>query len=144
MDDKTKSSTKIAIIGLGYVGLPLAVEFGKKHDTVGFDINKKRIEDLKNGIDRTLETSSEDIRSAKRLLVTTDIEDIRPCAVFIVTVPTPIDRYNRPDLTYLQYIIEYCGDRFKQCRYHKARLGDQVNQSAMEGHEAHAQRAGPS
>jgi UDP-N-acetyl-D-galactosamine dehydrogenase len=105
---------RIAIIGLGYVGLPLAVEFGKKHDTVGFDINRKRIEDLKQGIDRTLETSSEDIRAAKKLVVSTDIEDIRPCTVYIVTVPTPIDRYNRPDLTPVQKATETVGKVLKK------------------------------
>ena len=101
-----KSHTKIAIIGLGYVGLPLAVEFGKRHDTVGFDINKKRVEELKKRIDRTLETNSEDMRAAKRLLVTTDIEDIRSCSVYIVTVPTPIDEHNRPDLTPVERATE--------------------------------------
>jgi UDP-N-acetyl-D-galactosamine dehydrogenase len=113
MTDKI-SSTKIAIIGLGYVGLPLAVEFGKKHDTVGFDINQRRVEDLQKGIDRTLETSAEDIRAAKRLRVTTTIEDIRPCAVFIVTVPTPIDKYNRPDLTPVEKATETVGKVLKK------------------------------
>jgi UDP-N-acetyl-D-galactosamine dehydrogenase len=110
----TTSSTKIAIIGLGYVGLPLAVEFGKKLETVGFDINQKRIDDLQKGIDRTLETSAEDIRAAKRLVVTTNLEDIRPCAVFIVTVPTPIDKYNRPDLTPVEKATETVGKVLKK------------------------------
>jgi UDP-N-acetyl-D-galactosamine dehydrogenase len=109
MKGTKKGNTKIAIIGLGYVGLPLAVEFGKRHDTVGFDINKKRVEELKKGIDRTLETKSEDIRAAKRLLVTTDIEDIRSCSVYIVTVPTPIDEHNRPDLTPVERATETVG-----------------------------------
>jgi len=114
MNDKTTSSTKIAIIGLGYVGLPLAVEFGKKLETVGFDINQRRIDDLKQGVDRTLETSAEDIRAAKQLVVTTNIEDIRPCAVFIVTVPTPIDKYNRPDLTPVEKATETVGKVLKK------------------------------
>ena len=112
--NNTKRGTKIAIIGLGYVGLPLAVEFGKKYDTVGFDINQRRIEELKKGIDRTLETSAEDIRAAKRLRVTTDIEDIRPCTVVIVTVPTPIDPYNRPDLTPVEKATETVGKVLKK------------------------------
>jgi UDP-N-acetyl-D-galactosamine dehydrogenase len=93
------SSTKVAIIGLGYVGLPLAVEFGKKYDTVGFDISSKRIDELKKGVDLTLETSKEDLKAAKRLMYTTNPDDMRPCNVFIVTVPTPIDEFKRPDLT---------------------------------------------
>ena len=100
------SSTKIAIIGLGYVGLPLAVEFGKKYDTVGFDISRKRIDELKKGIDRTLETSAEDLKAAKRLMYTTNPEDMRPCNVFIVTVPTPIDEFKRPDLSLVQKATE--------------------------------------
>jgi UDP-N-acetyl-D-galactosamine dehydrogenase len=93
------SSTKVAIIGLGYVGLPLAVEFGKKYDTVGFDISSKRIDELKKGVDLTLETSKEDLKAAKRLMYTTNPDDMRPCNVYIVTVPTPIDEFKRPDLT---------------------------------------------
>lgn len=109
-----KGKTKIAIIGLGYVGLPLAVEFGKKFDTVGFDINKRRVAELRKGIDRTLETSAEDIQAALRLRVTTDIEDIRPCNFYIVTVPTPIDRYNRPDLTPVERATETVGKVLKR------------------------------
>jgi UDP-N-acetyl-D-galactosamine dehydrogenase len=100
------SSTKIAIIGLGYVGLPLAAEFGKKYDTVGFDISRKRIDELKKGVDLTLETSAEDLKSAKRLMYTTNPEDMRPCNVFIVTVPTPIDEFKRPDLTLVRKATE--------------------------------------
>ena len=90
---------KIAIIGLGYVGLPLAVEFGKKIPVVGFDINLQRIKDLENGVDHTLETSSDDLLEAKNLIFTSRLEDLRSCNYFIVTVPTPIDRFKRPDLT---------------------------------------------
>ena len=108
------SSTKIGIIGLGYVGLPLAVEFGKLYDTVGFDINAKRVEDLKHGIDRTLETSAEEIKAAKRLLVTTAVEDLRPCNFFVVTVPTPIDEYKRPDLTPVERATETVGKALKK------------------------------
>ena len=100
------SSTKIAIIGLGYVGLPLAAEFGKKYDTVGFDISRKRIDELKKGVDLTLETSAEDLKAAKRLMYTTNSEDMRPCNMFIVTVPTPIDEFKRPDLTLVRKATE--------------------------------------
>jgi len=100
------SSTKIAVIGLGYVGLPLAVEFGKKYDTVGFDISQKRIEELEKGIDRTLETSAEDLKGAKRLFCTMNLEDMRPCNFFIVTVPTPIDEFKRPDLSLVEKATE--------------------------------------
>jgi UDP-N-acetyl-D-galactosamine dehydrogenase len=100
------SSTKIAIIGLGYVGLPLAAEFGKKYDTVGFDISRKRIDELKKGVDLTLETSAEDLKAAKRLMYTTNPEDMRPCNVFIVTVPTPIDEFKRPDLLLVRKATE--------------------------------------
>ena len=90
---------KLAIIGLGYVGLPLAVEFGKKYPTIGFDINAARIKELKKGIDRTLEVSSEELEAAKNLSFTTSIEDIKEANIYIVTVPTPIDKHKNPDLT---------------------------------------------
>jgi UDP-N-acetyl-D-galactosamine dehydrogenase len=90
---------RLAIIGLGYVGLPLAVEFGKKFDVIGFDINTPRIEALKAGRDATLEVSDEDLREATRLGFTTQLADIADCNTFIVTVPTPIDEHKRPDLT---------------------------------------------
>jgi len=90
---------KIAIIGLGYVGLPLAVEFGKHFATVGFDINAKRIAELKSGYDRTGESDSAELKAATKLSLTSAIDEIRDCNVYIVTVPTPVDRHNRPDLT---------------------------------------------
>jgi UDP-N-acetyl-D-galactosamine dehydrogenase len=91
--------TKIAIIGLGYVGLPLAIAFSKKYRVVGFDTNSVRIRELRVGRDSTLETNAEDLKSAKKNLKYTNIvSDLRSCQVFIVTVPTPIDRYKRPDL----------------------------------------------
>ena len=91
--------TKIAVIGLGYVGLPLAVEFGKKYSTTGFDINPARIRELRHGRDSTLEASPEDLASAKKLRFTANAGKLSGSGVFIVTVPTPIDRYKRPDLT---------------------------------------------
>jgi len=90
---------KLGIIGLGYVGLPLAVEFGKKRLVVGFDVNPKRIEELRSGIDITLEVDVEELSQASQLTFSTDIEDLHKCNCFIVTVPTPIDEHNRPDLT---------------------------------------------
>lgn len=90
---------KIAIIGLGYVGLPLAVEFGKARPTLGFDINASRIEELGNGKDITLEVLEEDLVRATHLEFSCDVGDLNDCKIFIVTVPTPIDDVNRPDLT---------------------------------------------
>ena len=103
------SELKLAIIGLGYVGLPLAVEFGRKRTVVGFDINRKRITDLAAGVDSTLETTAEELRSAHLLRFTTDIEALRECNCFIVTVPTPIDLHKRPDLTPLIKASETVG-----------------------------------
>jgi len=93
------SDKKIAIIGLGYVGLPLAVEFGKKFDTIGFDINESRIQELKQGKDTTLEVDSKELKQVTQLSYTTNINDIKDCNIYIVTVPTPIDEYKNPDLT---------------------------------------------
>ena len=90
---------KIGIIGLGYVGLPLAVEFGKILPTVGFDINAARIEELKGGNDHTLETASEDMFAATHLSYTSSLEELKSCNVFIISVPTPVDKNKRPDLT---------------------------------------------
>ena len=100
---------KLAIVGLGYVGLPLAVEFGRKRSVVGFDINQLRIDQLKAGNDYTLETTSEELASAQHLSYTTQIDDLRTCNCYIVTVPTPIDVYKRPDLTPLIKATETVG-----------------------------------
>ena len=89
---------KLALIGLGYVGLPLAVEFGKKFDTVGFDIKEERLDMLRRGVDTTLETSREDLAAAHRLKYTSDPDDLRDRDIFIITVPTPVDKYKQPDL----------------------------------------------
>ena len=89
---------RIAIIGLGYVGLPLAVEFGKTYPTIGFDRNKARVEELLQGKDSTLEVDDEELAEAKHLTCTADIDDIKDCNVYIVAVPTPIDSAKRPDL----------------------------------------------
>jgi UDP-N-acetyl-D-galactosamine dehydrogenase len=100
---------KLAIIGLGYVGLPLAVEFGKQLHVVGFDINPKRIDQLMAGHDFTLETEAEELQAAKQLQFSTSLEDLRACNVYIVTVPTPIDQHKRPDLTPLIRASETVG-----------------------------------
>ena len=92
-------SAKVAVIGLGYVGLPLAVEFGKLFDTVGFDMKKSRLESLRKGVDATLETSAEELAAAHRLVYSDQLDDLRDRDIFIVAVPTPVDQYNRPDLT---------------------------------------------
>ncbi|MDQ0024190.1 UDP-N-acetyl-D-galactosamine dehydrogenase [Variovorax paradoxus] len=103
------TNLKIAVIGLGYVGLPLAVEFGKKRDVVGFDINPRRIAELREGRDHTLEINSGELKTARRLVFTSETADLRDCGVFIVTVPTPIDSANRPDLTPLIKASETVG-----------------------------------
>lgn len=90
--------TRIGIIGLGYVGLPLAVEFGKTMATVGFDINAKRIDELKSGKDHTLEVSPEELKEAVKINYTNDLQALKSCNFFIVTVPTPVDEFKRPDL----------------------------------------------
>ena len=104
----------LAIIGLGYVGLPLAVEFGRKRPVVGFDINQRRIDELKAGNDFTLETTAEELAAAKHLTYTTNFDDLRACNCYIVTVPTPIDEYKRPDLTPLIKASETVGKALKK------------------------------
>ena len=105
---------KIAIIGQGYVGLPLAIEFGKKYPTIGFDINDNRIEDLKNYIDYTNEASVEQLRSADQLNFSSEINDIINCNVYVVTVPTPIDEYKTPDLEPLKGASKMLGGILKK------------------------------
>ncbi|MGF6527452.1 Vi polysaccharide biosynthesis UDP-N-acetylglucosamine C-6 dehydrogenase TviB [Variovorax sp. PvP013] len=113
MNDISHSSP-IAIIGLGYVGLPLAAEFGKKRPVVGFDIDARRIAELQAGHDRTLETTAEELQAASQLSFTSHGDDLRDCGVFIVTVPTPIDNANRPDLTPLVKASETVGKVMRQ------------------------------
>ncbi|WP_310564794.1 Vi polysaccharide biosynthesis UDP-N-acetylglucosamine C-6 dehydrogenase TviB [Hydrogenophaga sp.] len=108
LQDKT-----IAIIGLGYVGLPLAVEFGKQRPVVGFDINPQRIAELRAGQDRTLEVSAEELAQAAHLACTHTASDLDHCQVFIITVPTPVDKANRPDLTPLVKASETVGRALK-------------------------------
>lgn len=108
LTDKT-----IAVIGLGYVGLPLAVEFGKKRTVIGFDIKDQRVSELASGVDHTLECSAEELREAKHLSFTSDSEQLKKAQVFIVTVPTPVDKANRPDLTPLVKASETVGKVLK-------------------------------
>jgi UDP-N-acetyl-D-galactosamine dehydrogenase len=105
---------RLGIIGLGYVGLPLAVEFGKHFETVGFDLKASRIAELKAGRDSTLEVSKAELAASQRLSFTDDMADLRKCRVFIVTVPTPIDDYKRPDLTPLERASETVGKLLKK------------------------------
>jgi UDP-N-acetyl-D-glucosamine/UDP-N-acetyl-D-galactosamine dehydrogenase len=113
MFERPYDSAKIAIIGLGYVGLPLAVEFGKKRSVVGFDINQTRIEQLRNGVDLTLEVETAEFVDAKHLTFSNQIDDIAACNTYIVTVPTPIDAHKRPDLTPLIKASETIGKVLK-------------------------------
>ena len=102
-------NTKVAIVGLGYVGLPLAVEFGKKMPTLGFDINQTRVGELQKGSDSTLECSEEELKEAEFLTYTADLNELKEANVYIVTVPTPIDEHKQPDLTPLIKASEALG-----------------------------------
>lgn len=118
MNDKTK----IAIIGLGYVGLPLAIEFAKHLPVVGFDINKRRIDELNKGLNHTLETNSEELKAVLKktndysvgLICINNVEEIKSANIFIITVPTPVDRYNSPDLSLLLTASEMVGKALKR------------------------------
>ncbi|MDA7774245.1 nucleotide sugar dehydrogenase [Pseudomonadales bacterium] len=100
---------RIAIVGLGYVGLPLAVEFGKKRTTVGFDLDPERIKDLRLFDDKTLEVDKQELRKADKLRFSSDISDLRDNEIYIITVPTPIDEVNRPDLSFITRATEMIG-----------------------------------
>ena len=103
------SQVKLAVVGLGYVGLPLAVEFGKKYETLGFDINEVRVAQLRNGNDKTLEVDQEELSKAVKLRYSSDIVDLKSANVYIVTVPTPINEFKQPDLTPLLKASEVIG-----------------------------------
>lgn len=105
---------KICVVGLGYVGLPLAVEFGKSYNVVGFDINQPRIVELQAGHDSTLEVTSEHLKQATKLAFSASLDDIKDCNIYIVTVPTPVDKVNRPDLTPLQKASKTVGSVLKK------------------------------
>ena len=110
----TLGTTKLAIVGLGYVGLPLAVEFGKKMPTVGFDINTPRVKELQAGKDSTLEVEPELLKEATQLSYTADVKAIADCNVYVVTVPTPIDEFKTPDLSPLEKASEMLGKILKK------------------------------
>jgi len=107
-------NVKIAIVGLGYVGLPLAIEFGTKIETIGFDINQARIKELKSGIDSTLEVDADKMVQATKITYTNDLNDISDCNIFIITVPTPIDNYKNPDLSPLEISSHNIGKVLKK------------------------------
>lgn len=113
MTEENGSQIKIGIIGLGYVGLPLAAAFGKKFETIGLDINNERVDELKKGYDATLEVSQAELATSTLLSYTAEIKDLDNCNFFIVTVPTPIDAYKRPDLTALIKSSEAVGSVMK-------------------------------
>jgi len=104
---------RLSVIGLGYVGLPLAIEFGKYRSVVGFDSNQERVDELKSGLDRTLEVSPGDLKGATRVSLTTNLDDLRECNCFIVTVPTPIDEHKQPNLNPLTKASETIGKVLK-------------------------------
>jgi UDP-N-acetyl-D-galactosamine dehydrogenase len=108
------SNNNIAIIGLGYVGLPLAVAFGSKYNTIGFDINTNRVSELANGIDKTLESDADKIKGATQLKFSSNIDDLKLCNLFIVTVPTPINQFKAPDLAPLLKASEMIGKVMKK------------------------------
>ncbi|MCC2597552.1 Vi polysaccharide biosynthesis UDP-N-acetylglucosamine C-6 dehydrogenase TviB [Pusillimonas sp. MFBS29] len=109
----TLKNVEVAVIGLGYVGLPLAVEFGKKRSVLGFDINAKRIEQLANGMDSTLEVEPDELQQATGLRVSSQVQDLAGANVYIVTVPTPIDAHKQPDLSFLRDVSAMIGDVLK-------------------------------
>ena len=107
----------IGIVGMGYVGLPLAVEFSKKLKVVGFDIDKKRINQLKQNIDNTKEVSRKDLMKSKKVIFSNKVENLKDCKIFIITVPTPVDYRNKPDLKYLINATNLISKVVKKKRY---------------------------
>ena len=105
---------KLAIIGLGYVGLPLVLEFAKKRPIIAFDINKNRIEELTSGIDKNLEFSKNELQSSKQINFTNNVEDVKSANCFIVTVPTPVDKFNKPNLKPLLKASEMISHNIKK------------------------------
>ncbi len=113
MLDKNKK-IRLAIIGLGYVGLPLALEFAKKRSVIGFDINEKRIKELNSGLDKNLEFNKKELRNSKKLKITNSVEEISSANCYIVTVPTPIDKFKKPNLKPLFMASEVIGNFLKK------------------------------
>jgi UDP-N-acetyl-D-galactosamine dehydrogenase len=114
MNVPINTNLNIAIIGLGYVGLPLAVEFGKKYPVIGFDVNASRIASLKKGEDVTLQSNASEIKAASKLIFSDHLEDIKNCNIYIVTVPTPVDEYKKPDLQLLLNASKMVGSILKK------------------------------
>jgi len=114
MNVPINTNLNIAIIGLGYVGLPLAVEFGKKYPVIGFDVNGSRIASLKKGEDVTLQSNASEIKAASKLIFSDHLEDIKNCNIYIVTVPTPVDEYKKPDLQLLLKASKMVGSILKK------------------------------
>ena len=108
------SDMQIAVVGLGYVGLPLAVEFGRKRSVVGFDINESRIKELENYQDNTLETTQKELKDAIYLSYSSNLDDIKDCKIYIITVPTPIDNQKKPDLSPLKKASQSIGSILKK------------------------------
>ena len=113
MIEKTKN-LKLAVIGLGYVGLPLALEFAKKRKVIGFDINKKRINELKSFMDTNLETTKKQFEKSKLIKFTNNRKDLKLANFFIITVPTPINKFKKPDLDFLIKSSEIVGKILKK------------------------------
>ena len=109
VSENSLKNAKIAVIGLGYVGLPLAVEFGKKRSVIGYDVKQNRVAELRKGLDRTRECTPDDLKVARYLSYSCDESDLGGCGVFIITVPTPIDNANRPNLKPLEGASELVG-----------------------------------
>ena len=105
---------ELAIIGLGYVGLPLALEFSKKKFVIGFDINKKRVKELNSGIDKNFEFNKKELKTSKKLFFTNSINQLKSANCFIITVPTPIDKFKKPDLTPLLNASKIIGKIIKK------------------------------
>ena len=112
--DALSTTPKIAIIGLGYVGLPLAIAFGQKYPTIGFDINIDRVNELKEGKDHTLQSNSEVIKNVAHLSFTNELSEIKDCTIFIVTVPTPVTTHKEPDLSFLLNASQSIGEVLKK------------------------------
>ncbi len=112
--NKLSSNSKIAVIGLGYVGLPLAVEFSKKYNVVGFDTNVMRIQELQYGIDKTLELETSELKKASNLKYTSDLDEISECTIYVIGVPTPVNKNNQPDFSNLISASENIGKVLKK------------------------------
>ena len=112
--DAVTNSPKIAIIGLGYVGLPLAIAFGSQYPTIGYDINKQRVADLQDGTDHTLQSTKAAIEASAQLTFSDKIEAIKDCTIFVVTVPTPVNASKEPDLSFLLEASKMIGSILKK------------------------------